>query len=275
MPRDGSGVYSLPAGSTATAGTTITASTHNTPLADLVSDANAARPVVAGGTGATTAANARTNLAVPGLAVNNTMSGDNTFSGANTFTGTTIVPDASADTHALNRQTGDARYVQATNVFTLTSDDTFSGGNSRAVSLTSGKTGARILMVCAADFSNSTSADLQIDINGGNAVTMNNTDGAGNYIETHNSTTGAAIIIWVEVEWGRVVKDALASPRWHAFVSWKMMYEDNTGGARVTSGDLAYQNTSEPSAINFTFLNSGIFINDAGASNRVRVWERG
>lgn len=62
MPRNGSGVYSLPAGSTATTGQTIEAATHNTPLADLVTDANTARPVVAGGTGATTASGARTNL---------------------------------------------------------------------------------------------------------------------------------------------------------------------------------------------------------------------
>lgn len=64
MPRDGSNTYSLPAGSLATANTLATASTHNTPLQDIETDLNTARPIVAGGTGATTAAAARTNLGV-------------------------------------------------------------------------------------------------------------------------------------------------------------------------------------------------------------------
>lgn len=62
MPRDGSGVYSAAAGSTVTAGTTIESAKFNAMLSDLVTDANTARPIVAGGTGATTAAGARTAL---------------------------------------------------------------------------------------------------------------------------------------------------------------------------------------------------------------------
>lgn len=62
MARNGSGVYSLPGGSLVTDGTTILATQHNTPLTDLETDMNTARPVVAGGTGATTAAGARANL---------------------------------------------------------------------------------------------------------------------------------------------------------------------------------------------------------------------
>lgn len=54
MGRNGSGVYSLPPGSTVANGDTSDASDVNTPLADLESDANTARPIVAGGTGATT-----------------------------------------------------------------------------------------------------------------------------------------------------------------------------------------------------------------------------
>lgn len=64
MPRNGSGVYYLPVGSTAVAGAQIVAATHNTPLLDIVADLNAARPLTAGGTGATSAANARANLGV-------------------------------------------------------------------------------------------------------------------------------------------------------------------------------------------------------------------
>ena len=69
MARSEAGVYSLPSGSTApwavsSAGgaQTIGSSKFNEIMSDLVADANAARPVVAGGTGATTAAGARTNL---------------------------------------------------------------------------------------------------------------------------------------------------------------------------------------------------------------------
>lgn len=62
MPRDGSGVYSPPAGTTATAGTPIESAKYNALVADLVADANLARPIVAGGTGATTAGAALTAL---------------------------------------------------------------------------------------------------------------------------------------------------------------------------------------------------------------------
>lgn len=66
MSRNGSGVYSLPPGSTVANGDTSDAADLNTPLADLEADNNAARPIVAGGTGATTASGARTAL---GLAI--------------------------------------------------------------------------------------------------------------------------------------------------------------------------------------------------------------
>jgi hypothetical protein len=62
MPRDGSGVYSLPAGTTASPNTTIESAKYNAFGADLVVDANAARPITAGGTGAATATDALNNL---------------------------------------------------------------------------------------------------------------------------------------------------------------------------------------------------------------------
>ena len=62
MSRNGSGIYSLPAGSAAVDGAIIDPVVFNTLISDLESDANTARPIVAGGTGATTAAAARTNL---------------------------------------------------------------------------------------------------------------------------------------------------------------------------------------------------------------------
>lgn len=64
MSRNGSGVFSLPVGYEATTGATATAAQHNDPLEDLQADANAARPIVAGGTGATSAPDARANLGV-------------------------------------------------------------------------------------------------------------------------------------------------------------------------------------------------------------------
>lgn len=64
MPRDGGGVYSKPSGSTAISGTTIESAMFNTLIDDIVADLNAARPITAGGTGATTAAAARANLGI-------------------------------------------------------------------------------------------------------------------------------------------------------------------------------------------------------------------
>jgi len=62
MPRNPGGVYSLPAGSIVTNGTTIDASQHNTPLNDIAADLNAVRPISSGGTGASSASDARTAL---------------------------------------------------------------------------------------------------------------------------------------------------------------------------------------------------------------------
>lgn len=62
LPRNGSGVYSLPGTYEATTGTTILAAQHNDPLEDLQTDMNTARPIVAGGTGAASAVAANDGL---------------------------------------------------------------------------------------------------------------------------------------------------------------------------------------------------------------------
>lgn len=62
MARNGAGVYSPPAGTLATTQTPIESAKYNAFVNDLTADANTARPIVAGGTGATTASGARTNL---------------------------------------------------------------------------------------------------------------------------------------------------------------------------------------------------------------------
>lgn len=62
MPRNGSGVYSKPAGTTAVENTVIESAKYNQTIDDLVADANAARPITAGGTGATSKSDATTAL---------------------------------------------------------------------------------------------------------------------------------------------------------------------------------------------------------------------
>jgi hypothetical protein len=64
MPRDGSGVYSAPAGTTVTPGTTIESAKYNAFVADLVNDANLSIPLLRGGTGATTGAGAIANFGI-------------------------------------------------------------------------------------------------------------------------------------------------------------------------------------------------------------------
>lgn len=62
MPRNGSGVYSAPAGTTGTPNTIIDSAKYNAFVADLTNDLNLARPIVAGGTGATTKSGAQQAL---------------------------------------------------------------------------------------------------------------------------------------------------------------------------------------------------------------------
>ena len=64
MSRDGSGVYSYPPGGAAVSGATISSTAYNARAADILADLNAARPISAGGTGSTTAGDARTALGV-------------------------------------------------------------------------------------------------------------------------------------------------------------------------------------------------------------------
>ena len=73
MPRDGSGIYSKPAGTTVSPNTTIESAPFNALIDDLVTDQNAARPVVAGGTGANNVNDARTNLGLGSAAIESTI----------------------------------------------------------------------------------------------------------------------------------------------------------------------------------------------------------
>ena len=62
MPRDGSGIYSTPPGTHGTPNTTILSANYNSNVDDVAADLNTPRPIVAGGTGATTAADALATL---------------------------------------------------------------------------------------------------------------------------------------------------------------------------------------------------------------------
>lgn len=62
MARDGSGVYSRPANTTAVTDETISSSKFETLVTDIIADLNVDRPIQAGGTAASSAADARSNL---------------------------------------------------------------------------------------------------------------------------------------------------------------------------------------------------------------------
>ena len=87
MPRDGSNVYSPPAGTLATTLTAIESAPYNAFVQDLTLLANEARPISAGGTGANNAAAARTELGVPASAQASTVSGAWTVSAGWTVSG--------------------------------------------------------------------------------------------------------------------------------------------------------------------------------------------
>lgn len=154
MARNGSGVYSLPPGSTVASGDVSDPSDINTPLADIATDLNTARPIVAGGTGATTASAARTNLGIGGMA---TQTADAVAITGGAIDGTAIggtTPAAGAFTTvsatgavsvSTIQQTGDADNA----VSFSTDEQSFTTSGSERISLNDsgvqfGATGARI-----------------------------------------------------------------------------------------------------------------------------------
>ncbi len=109
ISRTGSGVYSLPAGSTVANGDISDASDINGPLADLEADANVARPIVAGGTGATTKLGAQQALDLePGVDIQAYDAGLASIAGLTTAADKMIYTTA-ADTYAVATLTAAAR----------------------------------------------------------------------------------------------------------------------------------------------------------------------
>jgi hypothetical protein len=84
MPRV-SNIYSVPPGTDAVPNTTIASVPYNTFIHDVETDLNTPRPVVAGGTGANNAANARTNLGIDEALAGSLGSGLITLTGGTTI----------------------------------------------------------------------------------------------------------------------------------------------------------------------------------------------
>lgn len=97
MPRDGSGTYSAPSGTTAVSTTTISSTAYNAFVADLESLGNEARPLSKGGTGASNVSGAQTNLDIAPRTAAATITGDWTFSGTLTLPDNTISTAKIAD----------------------------------------------------------------------------------------------------------------------------------------------------------------------------------
>lgn len=147
MARNGSGVYSLPSGSIVADGQTVEAAQHNTPLNDIATDLNTARPISSGGTGSTTAGAARTALglgsiatqaasavAITGGTADGVVIGDTTPAAGN-FTdlvgGATTLTSINFGASTLDQ------YVEGT--FTPVVSDASSGGNTATTTLAVGR----------------------------------------------------------------------------------------------------------------------------------------
>lgn len=130
MPRDGSGIYSKASASFA-ANTTIASAAVNSDFDDLVADANAARPITAGGTGATTAVGAHDNLVGAGasIATAATLNLDPATGAIVDLTGTTGVT-------AVTLTAGRQRFGRATGAFTLTASASLIVNGSTSVNYT-------------------------------------------------------------------------------------------------------------------------------------------
>lgn len=236
MSRNGAGVYSLPAGSTVANGDTSDATDINTPLADLESDANTVRPIVAGGTGSSTAAGALAALgadakytAGPASAVDNRIA---VFDGTTgklvkdggatvaelatlaspTFTGTPLAPTAAEGTNTTQIASTafvDAAVNAAVNAATIGTAQTWqSVVGSRSTGTSYQNTTGRPICV-AIEASGGTSGSFEVSVDGTAwvrvGVVVSIGSDARNVIITippdgyYRIGTGPTILTWAEL----------------------------------------------------------------------------
>lgn len=120
MSRDGSGVYSLPGGTTVTAGTTIQSSWANALTSDIAQTFNTVQPTAYGGTNASTAGGAADNLSPDFVSV---ASGSTTNIGAATSPNVNIT-GATTVTAFDSKTAGVKRFVKFAAALTLTHNAT-------------------------------------------------------------------------------------------------------------------------------------------------------
>jgi len=141
MPRDGSGIYTLPFPDVVT-NTTIASTVENGTWHDWATDANAARPIVAGGTGATSAPAARTALQAERSMQGPVTNFDTQVWEAGSFyanAGATNAPTANACMGTVSGPDASGNYVvQATDVTTGLTYTRRKTGGTWAVSWTTG-----------------------------------------------------------------------------------------------------------------------------------------
>lgn len=130
MPRDGSGVYSK-ASASFVAGTTIASAAVNADIDDLVTDLNTARPVVAGGTGATSVIGAWDGIAKGGTDIPSAAT-----LVLSTATGPNINITGNVTVTAVTLANQSLRIARATGAFQLTASATLVVNGSTSVNYT-------------------------------------------------------------------------------------------------------------------------------------------
>lgn len=162
----GTGIYTLPAIYLAIPGTIILAAQHNDPLTDLETAQNYARPVIAGGTGASSAAAARIALGAAGLTDVNRFTATQEWAQGNDV----------ASAAALNPGTS-GNYFVVTGTVTITSIATFPAGTTLAFRFAASLTLTHsVSLVLSAGVNIQTQADDILEVI---------TDGAGTWRQTN------------------------------------------------------------------------------------------
>lgn len=199
MPRDGNGVYSKPAGIDASPDTTIESADWNAFTADVEQDLNTATPIVAGGTGKTTAVAAADALSTQGANI------------------------ASASTTNLALATGVA--VTITGTTTITAFGTVSAGAIRiltfAGALVLTHNAASLILPGGANITTAAGDTAELlSLGSGNWRVVRYTRADGTAIPAAANAIVAALSVapWIPVNNGSAVTvdfDTITTPGWH------------------------------------------------------------